>query len=84
MGLFLQNFCSLGERGEAGKIEAQPAAKLAAKMAEEGEGDEEEGEEGEAKPDEAKPEGEQEEKIEIMTPRTLQKRVADLIESITY
>jgi hypothetical protein len=31
MGLFLQNFCSLGERGEAGKIEAQPAAKLAAK-----------------------------------------------------
>jgi hypothetical protein len=62
-------------------------AKAAAKAAEEGGDDgEEEGEEG-AKKDEAPAEGEGEaahEEIGEMTPRTLQKRVNDLIDSITY
>lgn len=65
-------------------------AKLAAKRAEEGGDDGEEGEEGaegegEAKKEEAPAEDEApEEEAGEMTPRTLAKRVNDLIESITY
>jgi dynein heavy chain len=55
-------------------------AKAAAKAAE-GSGDEEEGEKKEEADAE---EGEDGEKTNEMTPRTLQKRVNDLIESITY
>jgi dynein heavy chain len=63
-------------------------AKLAAKKAEEGGDDEDEGEEGEgegeAKAADKPAEEAEEEKLGEMTPRTLQKRVNDLIESITY
>jgi len=57
------------------------AAKKAAAGDEEGEG--EEGEEGEeAKPEEA---AEEEEEVNLeMTPKSLEKRVAELTESITY
>lgn len=68
---------------------ADREAKLAAKKAEEGEGDEDEegegeGEEGEKKADAGAEAEEPVEEIGEMTPRTLQKRVNDLIESITF
>lgn len=64
------------------KNEKEAAAKAAA-----GGGDEEGGEEGEEAPveEEKKEEEEVEEEVQLeMTPKSLDKRVADLIESITY
>jgi dynein heavy chain len=64
---------------------ADREAKLKAKKEEEGEDDAEEGEEGEGEKKAAPVEEEAApEEIGEMTPRTLQKRVNDLIESITY